>query len=369
LFWPYVGGVEVAASRLLPALQQRGYEFEVVTSRGSLALPDEDLFENIPIHRFDFYTALAERRPAQILAINRRLSQVKQAYKPDLVHINFTDPSVFFHLRTAAAHPAPLLVSFRIAVGAGATAGEQSLLRQVLQSADWVLANSGAILGDLRGLEPGLAARSSIMYECEDLPDLAPAPLPFEQPVLLCLGRVVEDKGFDVAVEAFARLPRRFSEARLVIAGDGPARPALEQQAARLGVAQRVQFAGWIAPEQVPALINTATLILMPSRWREAFGKVAVEGGQMARPVIAARVGGLPEIVLHGQTGLLFDREDSQGLAEAIAYLLDQPALAERLGRAAREWVQAAFGWAGYLDAHDEIYRRLIQEKSLHESS
>ena len=370
LFWPYVGGVEIAAARLLPALQPRGYVFEVVTSHGSLALPDEDLFdEDIPIHRFDFYTALAKRQPAQVLALNRRLSQVKQEFKPNLIHVNFTDPSIFFHVRTAAAHPAPLLVSFRIAVETEAAAGQQTLLRQVLQSADWVLANSNAILGDLRELEPGIVGHSSIIYECGDLPDLEPAPLPFEEPVLLCLGRVVEDKGFDVAVDAFARLADRFPAARLVIAGDGPARPALEQQAATLGIAQRVQFTGWIAPEQTPAIINTATLVLMPSRWREAFGKVALEAAQMARPVVAARVGGLPEIVVHGQTGMLFEREDSRSLAQAVAFLLDRPAVAASLGRAARERAQAAFGWASYLDAYDELYRKLIQEKSFHESS
>lgn len=369
LFWPYVGGVEVAAARLLPALRQRGYEFQVVCSHGALALPDEDQFDGIPIHRFDFYRALAERRPAQILALTRRLAQIKQAFQPDLIHINFTDPSIFFHMRTASAHSAPLLVSFRIAVNIAAPGPDQSLLREVLRSANWVLANSSAIQGDLRELEPGIAGRSSVMYECEDPPGLEPAPLPFNPPVLLCLGRVVDDKGFDVAVAAFARVAGRFPAARLVIGGDGPARPALEQQAAALGLADRVQFIGWVAPDEVPALINTATIMLVPSRWREAFGKVALEAAHLARPVIAARVGGLPEIVLDGQTGLLFEREDSAGLAEAIASLLQRPALAESLGRAARPRSLAVFGWTPYLDGHDTLYRKLIQERRTHGSS
>jgi glycogen synthase len=361
-FWPYVGGVEMSAARLLPALRLRGYEFQVVTSHGNLALPDEDRFEGIPLHRFDFYAALAERRPAQILALSQRLARLKREFRPDIVHVHFTDPSIFFHLRTATAHPARLLVSIRLAIETTHGAQGDTLLAQMWQAADWVTANSYAILADLRQLAPAITDRSSVIYEHGQMPTLAPAPLPFAPPVLLCLGRVVDDKGFDVAVEAFGRLAGRYPAARLVIAGDGPARPALEQQAAALGIADRVQFTGWVAPGEVPALINSATIMLVPSRWREALGQVAIEAAQMARPVVAARVGGLPEVVLHGETGLLFEREDSQGLAEAIAALLDQPGLAEQLGRAARQRAQTLFDWQQYLDAFDALYRNLMEE-------
>ena len=361
-FWPHVGGIEVSAVRLLPGLQPRGFQFEVVTSHGSLALPDEDRFDGIPLHRFDFYRALAERRPAQIIALTQRLARLKRDFKPDLIHINFSDPSIFFHLRTAAAHPAPLVLSFRLMVETTVDGLDHTLLGQALRSADWVTANSNATLADVRQRAPEIESRSSIIYERGAMPGLVPAPLPFAPPVLLCLGRLVEEKGIDLALTAFGALAGRFPAARLIVAGDGPARPALEQQAAALGVANRVKFTGWVSPDNVPALMNEATCVVVPSRWREAFGQVALEAAQMGRPVIAARVGGLPEVVLHGKTGLLFERNDNAGLGEAIAYLLERPAEAERMGRAARKWARATFDWPAYLDAHETIYRRLVKE-------
>ena len=80
---------------------------------------------------------------------------------------------------------------------------------------------------------------------------------------------------------------------------------------------------GWVEPSGVPALLNTATVVLMPSR-REGLPLVGIQAALMARPIVAAaRAGGLPEIVVHGQTGLLVEKEDSRALAAAVAYLLD----------------------------------------------
>ena len=82
----------------------------------------------------------------------------------------------------------------------------------------------------------------------------------------------------------------------------------MEQQAAKQGIGHAVEFTGWIDPEQVPALINHATLIVMPSR-EDSLPLVALEAARMARPVVATRVGGLPEIVVHQETGLLVEPE------------------------------------------------------------
>jgi glycogen(starch) synthase len=175
------------------------------------------------------------------------------------------------------------------------------------------------------------------------------------------VGRLVSRKGFDVALSAFASIVRRFRSARMIIAGDGPARPALERQAAGLGLTGFVDFIGWVMPEQVPALINTATLMIVPSR-REPFGLTALEAAQMARPVVATRVGGLSEIVVHGQTGLLVEKESPDALAEAITTLLKHPETATQMGYAARSRAIEKFGWDRYVDAHVMLYRRLVQE-------
>ena len=101
----------------------------------------------------------------------------------------------------------------------------------------------------------------------------------------------------------------------------------------------------------------------MPSR-QDSFPLVALEAAAMARPVIASRVGGFPEIVIEGQTGLLIDAGDIEGFAQAAARLLSRPALATRMGRAARRRVQTLFSWRGHVAAYDALYRSLAVRTS-----
>ena len=363
LFWPHIGGVEVLAAEFLPAMRERGYEFVVVTSHGGLDLPDEGEYRGIPIYRFPFQAALSRRDVDQLVTTLHRIGRLKRAFRPDLVHVNLSDPSVFFHLHSSAVHAAPVLITVSVALPTGQTVGQpETLLGQTFRAASWVNANSAAMLRDAHRLVPEIVRRSSVIYNGLRTPDRPPAPLPFQPPLLLCLGRIVEDKGFDVALNAFPAVVKHFPRVLLRVAGDGPARPALEHQAARLGLAHAVQFTGWVVPERVPELINDATIVVVPSRWQEAFSLVALQAAQMARPVVGTRVGGLPEVVVHGETGMLVDNEDSRALAAAIASLLDSRQRAETMGLAGRARAQRLFSWERHITAYDQLYRKLISE-------
>jgi glycogen(starch) synthase len=283
---------------------------------------------------------------------------VKASFAPEVIHINFSGlngADVLFHLETTAAHLAPFLVTMHNVRHA---AWHEALLDRMLREAGWVVSVSEALKAELVKLTPEIAARLSVIYNAIEVPALAPAPLPRAAPLLVCLGRVVHDKGFDVALSAFAELTPRFPNARLVIAGDGPARPELETQAQALGIADTVEFLGWVAPARVSELMNSATLVVMPSR-RETFGLVALEAALMARPVVGSRVEGLPEVVVDGRTGLLVDEEDPTALARAIAQLLADIGTAERMGQAARRRAQELFGIERLTDAYDGLYQRL----------
>jgi glycogen(starch) synthase len=151
---------------------------------------------------------------------------------------------------------------------------------------------------------------------------------------------------------------KRFPQARLTIAGDGPSRSELVRQAAHQGIDHAVDFLGWVLPEKVPELINEHTLVLMPSR-EEPFGLVALQAALMSRPIVATRVGGLPEVVVHGETGFLVETEDAASLADAAAHLLSEPRLAEKFGRTARQRAQTVFGWEKHVGSYDALYRKL----------
>jgi glycosyltransferase involved in cell wall biosynthesis len=358
LFWPYVGGVEVLSSRLLPALRDRGVTFQVLTSHGALDLPDEEEWEGIPIRRIRLHEGLATGDVELLAAARREVVGLKRAFAPDLVHLNVTAAGVWFELRTRTAHPCPLLLSVRVALPEDG-GGPDTLLGAALASAAWITANSQAIGDDLRALAPAATDRISVIPNGLEVPDVEPAPLPVDAPRIVCVGRLVDDKGFDVALEAFAAVLERFPSARLLVAGDGPAREALVAQAADLGIARSVRFCGWVTPELVPELMNRATVVVMPSRWREAFGLVALQAALMARPVIATRVGGLPEVVADGETGILVGVEDADALAAALWALLADPAGARAMGARARRRALEQFGFDRHIDAYAELYNRL----------
>ncbi len=360
VFWPQIGGVEVIAAQFIPAMQARGHEFTVIAGLGSLEAPSVTWYRGAAVHRLPIWTAIAARDLAQIATVQRAVAAIKRELSPEVIHLNYYPPSVFFHTRTARIAPAPLLLALRGAPPGEAAAGD-TLVHRAFDAAAWTTAVSRSVLDAARQAAPRIGGRSSVIYNGLPMPPDTPRALPMDPPRLLCLGRLVREKGFDLAVAAFGQLAERFPRLALVIAGDGPERAGLARQVAGLGLAHRVTFSGWVAPNEVPSLINTTTIVLVPSRW-EGLPGVAIQAGQLARPVVGARIWGLPEIVLDGQTGLLTDPDDYVGLAAAIATLLDQPSLAARMGQAARRRVEGLFGWDRYLDAYDALYRSLGQE-------
>jgi glycosyltransferase involved in cell wall biosynthesis len=174
------------------------------------------------------------------------------------------------------------------------------------------------------------------------------------------VGRLAEEKGFDLAVEAFTGVAAGHPTASLVVAGDGPERPRLMARASALGLGSRVEFPGWIEPERVAEWMSAATLVVCPSR-QEAFGLTALEAALMGRPVVATRVGGLCEVVLDGETGVLVEPADSDALAAGISQLLERPDTIRRMGACAAQRARERFSWDRHVDAYEALYTKLAE--------
>jgi glycogen(starch) synthase len=353
-FWPNIGGIEVLAAKLVPALRERGHEFLVVAPKTPPELPDRAQYRDIPICRLPFQNPVTPGTIDHLVAIRQKVIALKRDFQPDLVHINGVGPTDFFHLTTNHARKAPLLVTLH---GAWERQND-TIVGHTLRAADWVTGCSAAILDRGQQLVPDITTRSSVIHNGIDVPSCPPEPLVFEAPRIVCLGRLAPEKGIDLALTAFASVVTRFPKARLMIVGDGPLRLALRQQAYDLGIDHAVDFIGWIAPDRVPDLFNGSTLVVMPSR-HDSLPLVALEAALMARPIVATRVGGLPEVVVHGETGLLVESENSDALAEAILFLLNHPDTARKLGGAARDRAQIVFNWERHVDAYDALYQKL----------
>ena len=141
--------------------------------------------------------------------------------------------------------------------------------------------------------------------------------------------RLVEQKGIAYALRAFQRMRARFPAAHLVIAGDGELRSELEALAAELGSADHVHWLGWRS--DAAAMIGAFDALLLPSLW-EGFGLVLLEAMARRVPIIASRVSAIPEVVVHGETGLLVAPRDVDALAAAMTRLLADHALRQHMG-------------------------------------
>jgi len=355
---PLIGGTEVLLQHLATEQRRRGHALAVITDRAHDRLEPEETTEGVAIHRLPLKRALLSGAPADLRAASEAVAAVRRSFRPEVVHLHVNGPSVWFHLLTQPVHPAPTLVTLHTPFRELAV--PRPLLARLLGSAAWITTVSHALLAELHVLFPETRARSGVVWNALPSPVLAPAPLASAPPVLLAAGRLVPEKGFDTAIRALARLRPVFPAARLVIAGDGPERDALARLADELLPTGCVTFLGWVDPARIPAVINDATLLLMPSRWQEPFGLVALQAAQMGRPIVASAVGGLVEIVVDGVTGRLVPPDDPTAMAAAAAALLADPAAAARCGAAARERAEARFSLAGCADGYDALYARQI---------
>jgi glycosyltransferase involved in cell wall biosynthesis len=203
------------------------------------------------------------------------------------------------------------------------------------------------LVGNTRGIVAWLRARGWPEARTHYLPnfvaDFAETPpaanLPPGRPLLLGLGRLHTDKGFDIAIRALARLPG----AHLAIAGEGPERAALGALARREGVAERVHFLGW--RDDPGALLRAADLFVCSSRI-EPLGNMVIEAWSASCPLVALAAAGPAELIRPGEDGLLVPLEDPDALAAAMAALLDDADRRRALAAAGRARFAAEFAAA-----------------------
>jgi len=203
------------------------------------------------------------------------------------------------------------------------------------------------------------SARIVVIPNPVEIPAVAPAP-PAECRRLLFLGRADRKKGVFVLVDAVARLVPEFPDLTLVVAGDGDLR-ALRSHGERAGLGERLEVLGWIDPERRQEELRRAAAFVLPS-YGEGLPMALLEAMAAGRPVVATRVGGIPEVVGHEQEGLLVEPGDVPGLTSTLRRLLADAALRGRLGRQARDKVAAGYSREIVLDSLSRLYERLGRE-------
>jgi glycosyltransferase involved in cell wall biosynthesis len=285
-----------------------------------------------------------------------RLRALIGAFGPDIVHAHLPPAELYVRL-ALAGRTEPLVITRHNDERFASVAGQRRLSRWCAGRAARVICISDAVrrwtTEDPAGPRLAAARCTVIRYGLDHGPVLAAAPaadLAGEGPLVGTLARLVPQKGLDVLLEAFARIP---PPARLVIAGSGPLREALQARAARPDLAGRVRLLGPRA--DAAAVMAALDLFVLPSRW-EGFGLVLLEAMAAGRPIVASRVSAIPEVVQDGTTALLVPPDDPAALAGAMRALLDDPARRQAMGEAGRARVQRLFTPQRMVDATVDLY-------------
>jgi glycosyltransferase involved in cell wall biosynthesis len=335
--------------RWIEALRARGHDVRVYSShwpRQALRSPNG-------------WTELPFPAPWGYLANVLFLRSALRRTRPDVLHVHFA--SGYGTLATLTGfHPRMVSVwGSDVYLFPERSTLHRRWIAEVLRRADLVTATSHAMAGRTRSL---VDVPIEVVPFGVDADQFSPNPDPGRSGLTVGTARSLKHRyGLDVLIRAFAdfagRQPDR--EARLLIAGDGPERHRLQWLAADLGVAASVGFVGHVSHADMPAFMRQLDIFVMPSR-HESFGVAALEACACEVPVIVSDAGGLPEVVIDGQTGLVVEREDVAALADALWSLAESEPLRMRLGRAGRARVLEEYLWDQSVDRMEAIYRRFL---------
>jgi glycosyltransferase involved in cell wall biosynthesis len=203
-----------------------------------------------------------------------------------------------------------------------------------------------------------LPGRSAVVRNAVAVPERVEARAERATPLLVTVGRFQRPKDFTSLLRALSMLDKGSYRAELV--GDGPLRGAVEAEIAGLGLANTVTLRGELA--RADGVLAAADVFVLSSD-SEGFPMSILEAMAAALPVVATAVGGIPELVINGETGLLVPARDPASFAHAIRTLLGDGELRRRMGEAGRERVRASFDLATFLRAHVEIYEALVADR------
>lgn len=355
-YTPEVGGLESHVSALAEGLVRRGHEVRVVTSRSRTDLASEEEIAGVEVCR----TWMPSRSTVgwALHAASSLGPMRASASWCDVVHAE-SFASVLPAGRAARLAGRPLVASLHTShfLRVSESPLWRPLLRRIVRRADHTFAASEEIAAVATGLAPGTAVEA--LTNGVDTDRFVPGGGEAGEgpPTVVVPRRLFAKNGVEYMVRAVPDLVRRVPGVVVRIVGDGPERPELETLAEKLGVSESIIFSGSVPHEEMPAVLAAGHVAVLPSLM-EATSVAALEAMACGLPVVATRVGGLPEIV-DERVGRLVPPRDPRALSLAIAEVLSDPARAEK-GHQARVRVVEQWSNERLVDRHLEVYEGLL---------
>jgi glycosyltransferase involved in cell wall biosynthesis len=295
------------------------------------------------------------------------MTRAVREFRPDVLHVQCFSSNGVFATIAGRRSSVPVIVSLQ-----GETVMDDNdiyersmllrgALRHGLRRAAAITACSQFVLDDAVA-RFGLPTTDGVVVangvDLDESADPEQLDIPYSR-FVFAVGRIVEKKGFDLLIDAFARLANAHPDLGLVIGGDGRARDSLTKKVQALGIADRVALPGALSRSQVAWAMQAADAFVLPSRL-EPFGIVVLEALRSGTPAIVSNRGGARQIVGDGRYGLTVDPFDASALAGAIDSLLRDPQRAQELGAAGKRRAQS-FSWDVITDQYQAIYERVTR--------
>ena len=368
----WCGGSGNVAYYLATHMALRGHEISIFTTSIDSNASTEQ-YENINIYRHSTNFRIKNR----CMSLSMFLNATK--YKVDIIHAHLTNSvNEFIIPRYTKRKNTPLIVTYHgdpeknmggIIYKTGVCFYAKYILEKVLSRADVIISPSGYYIDESRFL--GKYRDKTVVIpngiNIDDFDILYPKEecrkklgLPFDENIILFVGTLSLYKGPDVLLKAMPKVIKNIPNAKLVFVGSGPMRKGLEIRLRKLGVERHVKFAGFVEEGLKPLYYKAADVFCLPSTMNtESFGIVNLEAMACGVPIVASKIGGVPDVVKDGENGLLVPSSDSEALADAIVYLLENQDVREKMGKNGRRKVED-YSWERIAEETEKIYEGLI---------
>lgn len=375
---PYVGGVVIAVERVAHALQSRGHELSILAQGDSDQIEHVGLESGVRHYSFNLRPWSYGRRPlrerlAWLTYLQPTIMKLRafiNAQKTELLIVHFPGTwSVYFAFLKllfgvkyiVCVHGSDIHTNIH---------RSQSIFRATrltLNNAEMVIASSAFVKSELSRAYPKFRKPVELVTVGVEQSWLTRQPrrvYQFPGRVILSHAVPIEVKGADVLLRAFAKISASFPDLTLALIGGARDSDQLNKLIQQHGVTAHVSRLGMVAPNDLPKLLEQAAFAVIASR-REGLALFAVEAQLAGKVVIAAKAGSLPEIIDDQNTGLLFDGEDSNSLAEKMSWALTHAQECEKIGHAARHHVLTNRSLAKTADAYARIIGQVVSPVSV----
>jgi len=371
--------------KLMEYLEARGFRFTVFTS--SYKGIKQKKFKEFNIYRFRYaptdleflthdtgvYEKLKEGPIYKVLTVLYMLCGLINAIylsltkRFDIVHVHWPMPHIIFALPFKIFQNSRVISQFH-----GSEVGMLERFNQIFKKiftwlintfSDRVITNSS--YNKVRLINLGIDKNVEIIpLSNPHSTELRPY-VKKDKIYILFVGRFVEVKGLPVLIRAFAEIVKKYPSAELHLVGDGPQKPELTKIVKELKLDSNVKFQGFLVGEPLLEAYNKATIFVLPSiktktGETEGLGVVLIEALSHGVPVIGSKVGGIPDIIIDGKTGLLFEPDNHLELAEKITLLIENPELRKKLVEGGQKHILENFSWEKIVEKMEKVYITLI---------